>query len=54
MRLIDNIRTRVHPFWRLRRSSLWRQVQRQFDPVVYVRIPETGVRCAAEGRLIDY
>ena len=48
-RLINIIRDRWHPLWRLRQLPAYRWFQRRFDFTVYTHIPETGIRVAVKG-----
>ena len=47
--LINHIRDRWHPLWRLRQQPAYRWFQQRFDFTVYTRIPETGIQVAVKG-----
>lgn len=48
-RLMDDVRSRWHPLWRLRRLPAYRWFQQRYDFTVYTRIPATGIRVAVKG-----
>jgi len=47
--ILNIIRDRWHPLWRLRQLPAYRWFQRRFDFTVYTHIPETGIRVAVKG-----
>lgn len=44
--MLNLIRTRFHPLWRLRKHPAFRQFQDQHDITVYTRLPDTRVKVA--------
>lgn len=48
-RLMDGVRNRWHPLWRLRRLPAYRWFQQRYDFIVHTRIPGTGLRVAVKG-----
>lgn len=48
-RLMEGVRNRWHPLWRLRRLPAYRWFQQRYDVTLYSRIPDTGIRVAVKG-----
>ena len=44
--MINLIRKKFHPLWRLRKNSAFRKFQERYDRTVYTRLPETNLRVA--------
>lgn len=47
-RILGSLRSRFHPLWRLRQSSLYRRFQGRVDRTVFVGVPGSGFRVAVK------